>query len=163
MSEDALQILQENSFFNIREKSEQDPGLRIFFSKIAEALNKKSPDKILQGKFVVIGRTNANVPAHLLFILNDQVEEFFNLVRTIRAGGFSWEIQQSEFFISILIARVFLPWRSKVIIEIEDEKLLVFKGFIEEFFANSETTSVFSYKPGTSAGSKISNEINPGI
>ena len=88
------------------------------------------------------------------------MEKFFNLVRTIRAGGFSWEIQQSEFFISILIARVFLPWRSKIIIEIENEELLVFKNFIEGFFANSATRSVFSYEIGTLVGSKISNELN---
>lgn len=133
MSENALRILQENSFFNIKEKSEQNPELRIFFSKIVETLNKEAPDKTLQGKFVIIGKTNAIVPAHLLFILNDHVEEFFNLVRTIRANGFSWEIQQSEFFISIIIARVFIPWRSKVIIEIENEKLLVLKSFVEDF------------------------------
>ena len=91
------------------------------------------------------------------------MEEFFSLVGTIRVDGFSWEIQQSEFFVNILIARVFIPWRSKIIIEIENERLSVFKDIIEEFFANSKIESVFSYKSGISVGSKISNEINSGI
>jgi len=71
MSEDALQILQENFFFNIREMSEQNPEVRVFYNKVAEAINNEVPNETFKGKFVVIGRTNAIVPAHLLFIQND--------------------------------------------------------------------------------------------
>jgi len=160
MSENALQILQENFFFNTKETSEQNPEVRDFFNKVAESINNEVPDKKIEGKFVFIGRTNSIGPAYLMFVLNDEVEKFFDLVRTMRTNRFSWEIGNSDFFVNIRIARVFLPWRSKVIIEIDNEKLLVFKEFIEEYFANSEIESVFSYDQNVSIGSKISNELN---
>ena len=160
--DDALQMLQENSFFNTKEIAEENPEIRIFFNKIAESINemhKGVPD----GKFVFLGKTYSIAPVHLLFVPNDKIEEFLNLVKTIRrSNGLSWEIAESDFFISIRIARVFLPWRSKVIVEIDNEELLVLKSFVEEYFARSEAEFVFSYDAGTPIGGRISNELNMG-
>ncbi|MCK5332643.1 hypothetical protein KAJ41_02150 [Candidatus Parcubacteria bacterium] len=71
MNDNDLRLLRQNNFFNIKEKSEQNLEIRILFDKIVEEINSKISSEALQGRFVIIGRTNANVPAHLLFVFNN--------------------------------------------------------------------------------------------